>query len=332
MSVRTLALAACAAALALAASPALAQQFPDITPRPQQGDVKVGTVQRYQLRPNVYMYVGPTGNTVVFTGEDGVLVIDPQGGAASQDLIGDIGRLSAKPIRWLINTSADDAHVAGNKAVAQAGVSLEGGNVRPAGVAPNAEGAKIYSHEGVAQRLSTGDSDPAGWPTDTYFVALKDFYINGEAVQLMSAPAAHATGDSIVFIRSSDVIAAGDVYTPDRYPQIDLEHGGSIQGVLDGLNHLVQLAVPAFNEEGGTLIAPGHGRIVDEGDLAEYRDMVTIIRDRIKDMIGKRMTLAQIQAAKPSLDYDGVFGAENGARFVETVYRSLTSGQATKRR
>lgn len=330
MSVRTLALAASVAALALAASPALAQQFPDITPRSQQGDVKVGTLQRYKLRPNVFMYAGPTGNTVVFTGDDGVVVIDPQGGAASQDLIDDIGRLSSKPIRWLINTSSDDAHVAGNKAVAAAGMNLGGSS--PTGAAFNDEGAKIYAHEGVAQRLSTGDSDPAGWPTDTYFQALKDLYINGEAVQLMSVPAAHATGDSIVFIRSSDVIAAGDVYTPDRYPQIDLEHGGSIQGVLDGLNQLVRVAVPAFNEEGGTLIAPGHGRIVDEGDLAEYRDMITIIRDRIRDMINKRMTLAQIQAARPSLDYDVVYGTDNGARFVETVYRSLTAGQATKRR
>jgi glyoxylase-like metal-dependent hydrolase (beta-lactamase superfamily II) len=162
------------------------------------------------------------------------------------------------------------------------------------------------------------------WPTDTYFVAQKDLYVNGEPVQLLHTPAAHTDGDSLVMFRRSDAVSAGDVYTPDRYPVIDLAKGGSINGLIDALNHLLRLTVPEFNQQGGTLVIPGHGRLSDEADVAEYRDMVTFVRDRIADMVKKGMTLDQVKAARPTLDYDGIYGADKGALFVEQVYRSLS--------
>ena len=332
MSFRAFTLAACSAALALAATPALAQQFPDETPRPQQGDVKVGSLQRYKVRGDVYMYAGATGNTLVFIGADCVLVVDPQGGAAAADLMADIKTLSPKPIRWVINTSADADRVAGNQVVAQAGASFEGEYVRGAGGAATNR-AKIYAHEGVTLQLSAAGGDSAGWPTDTYFVSTRDMYLNDEGVQMMHLPAAHTGGDSIVVFRRSDVVAVGGVYTPGRFPKIDVANGGSIQGLLNGLNQLLRITIPALKQQGGTLIVPASGRIADEGDVAEYRDMMTIIRDRVRDMIGKRMTLAQIQAAKPTVDYDPVYDGEAAGRaLVESIYRSLTAGQTQGRR
>jgi hypothetical protein len=135
----------------------------------------------------------------------------------------------------------------------------------------------------------------------------------------------------MVYFRRSDVISSGDIYVTDRYPTIDLASGGSLQGVIDGLNRLLDLAIPEHHEEGGTLIIPGRGRISDEFDVLEYRDMVTIIRDRIRDMIQKGMTLDQVKAARPTRDYDPQYGAASGPwttdMFVEAAYRSLSQGK-----
>jgi glyoxylase-like metal-dependent hydrolase (beta-lactamase superfamily II) len=165
------------------------------------------------------------------------------------------------------------------------------------------------------------------WPTETFVGNEKEFYFNDEPVFMYHVPAAHTDGDSIVFFRRSDVIATGDIFRTDSYPVIDVDKGGNVQGVIDGLNFVLDLAVPAHHEEGGTFVVPGHGRICDEFDVLEYRDMVTIVRDRIQAMIAKKMTLAQIKAARPTLDYDSRYGATSGPwtteMFVEAVYRSV---------
>jgi cyclase len=165
------------------------------------------------------------------------------------------------------------------------------------------------------------------WPTETFVVDKDEVFFNGEAIEMFHAPAAHTDGDSLVFFRRSDVIATGDLFDTDHYPVIDVSRGGSLQGVIDGLNKIIDLAIPAYSEEGGTMVVPGHGRICDEIDVVEYRDMLTIIRDRIRAMIGKGMTLEQINAARPTLDYDPLYGAASGAwttdMFVEAAYRGL---------
>lgn len=153
-------------------------------------------------------------------------------------------------------------------------------------------------------------------------------FFNGQAVQLIHMPRAHTDGDSLVFFRKSDVISTGDVYVNDSYPRMDLERGGHVNGVIEALNTLVDLMVSEQFTEGGTVAVPGHGRLADEIDVVEYRDMVTIVRDRIQDSIGKKMTLAQVQASRPTLDFDRRFGAQTGAwttaMFVEAVYRNLS--------
>jgi cyclase len=288
-------------------------------------------VHAWQIRDNVFMLAGPGANTTVHIGRDGVLVVDPQ--RDSSGLLAAIRRLSDKPVRFIVNTTIDADHISGNEAVAKSGQVLAGGNTRPATVTGTG-GAPIFAHENLLNRLSESAASPASLPTDTFFVKQKDMFVNGEAVQLLHVPVAHTDGDTIVFFRRSDVISAGDVFTPDRYPMIDLARGGSIEGLLAGINYILELAVPDFNEEGGTMIVPGHGRLCDESDVSDYRDMVTIVRDRVADMVKKKMTVEQVKAAKPTRDYDGVYAqpGATGDMFVETVYRSLTSQTGARAR
>jgi hypothetical protein len=164
------------------------------------------------------------------------------------------------------------------------------------------------------------------WPSAAYYEDSKDLYFNGEPVEIYYQPAAHTDGDSIVHFRYSDVISAGEVFSTQTYPVIDLRKGGSIQGILDALNHIIDIAVPEDKEEGGTMVIPGHGRLCDEADVVDYRNMVTIVRDRIADSIRKGMTLDQVQAARPTRDYDRRWGtspAWTPAMFVEAVYKTL---------
>jgi glyoxylase-like metal-dependent hydrolase (beta-lactamase superfamily II) len=173
----------------------------------------------------------------------------------------------------------------------------------------------------------------AAWPTVTFFTPQKDLYLNEQAVQVMHQPAAHTDGDSLVFFRRSDVVCAGDIFDKTRYPVIDRAKGGSITGIIDALNQLLDLTVSGQYEEGGTMVIPGHGRIADEADVVDYRDMVTVIRDRIQDLVKKGRTLAQVQAAKPTMEYDPIYGATTGSwtteMFVEAIYRDLATA-ATK--
>ena len=135
-----------------------------------------------------------------------------------------------------------------------------------------------------------------------------DFY-NSEPIILYHQPAAHTDSDTVVLFRRSDVISTGAVFTPDRYPTIDVARGGSVQGLVSALGTILQLAVPAAFEDGGTQIVPGRGRISEETDVAEFRDMVVIVKDRVQDLVKKGNTLDQIKAARPSRDYDAEYGA-----------------------
>jgi glyoxylase-like metal-dependent hydrolase (beta-lactamase superfamily II) len=145
----------------------------------------------------------------------------------------------------------------------------------------------------------------------------------------------HTDGDTLVYFRHSDVIAAGDVFLTTTYPVIDAKYGGSVQGAIDGLNRILDLAVTKHMQEGGTIIIPGHGRLCDEADVLEYRDMVVIVRDRIRDAIKKGMTLDQVKAARLTRDYDPRYAAPSGpsstAGFVEAVFRDQSAAQSSKK-
>ncbi|HET9942988.1 MAG TPA: MBL fold metallo-hydrolase [Terriglobia bacterium] len=301
---------------------------------PQQkiyyADANDRTVRALPVRDNVWMIVGAGGNITVQTGDDGVLVVDTGNGGGSTDKVQAILRaISTKPIRYILNTSFRPDHTGGNDGMrGTAGGGGRGGPGGPGG----GRGTPIAAHENVLGRMSapTGKTAPTptnAWPSETYYKAFRDLYFNGEGIQMIHIPDAITDGDSIVYFRKSDVIAAGDIFLTTTYPVIDLKAGGSINGVIAGLNKLLDICIPKEKQEGGTTVIPGHGRISDEADVLEYRDMLTIIRDRIQDAIKKGRTLQQIQAAGLTKDYDGRYGATTGpwttAMFVEAAYQSL---------
>jgi glyoxylase-like metal-dependent hydrolase (beta-lactamase superfamily II) len=299
----------------------------------QQQDFDKAVMDSVQVRPNVYMIVGAGGNTTIQFGDEGVMVVDTQFAQVSAKLLAAIKSVTDAPIRYVVSTHVHGDHIGGNEAISKAGRTRAGGNVvGDLGAAATAT-AGIIAHENVLKRLSM--DPPAGqkpvpfgnWPTETFFGSKREFLFNGEAVQIIHQPDAHTDGDSIVFFRKSDVVATGDLYTTVMYPFIDVANGGTINGYIKALNAIMDITVPSNVNEGGTLVVPGHGRLSDEQDVIEYRDMATIVRDRIREYVKREMTLDQIKAKKPTLDFDARYGSDTGfwttAMFIETIYKEM---------
>jgi hypothetical protein len=233
-----------------------------------------------------------------------------------------------------VNTNDAAEHVGGNAKIAASGFFPRGGGFGAA-IANPGRNASVIAHENVLTRMSASvNKQPppypeAAWPTDTFFDELHKLpeYMNGEAVIVYHAPAATTDADGLVFFRHSEVIHAGSIFSTISYPLIDLEKGGTIQGVIDGLNQILDLAVAEYRAQGGTWIIPSRGRLSDTADVASYRNMLVMIRDRVQDLKRKGMSAAQVKAAHPTLDFDGRYGATTGPwttdMFVDAVYRTL---------
>jgi glyoxylase-like metal-dependent hydrolase (beta-lactamase superfamily II) len=291
------------------------------------------------VQGRVHVIIANGVNVVVQAGEQGAFVVDSGGGANADSLLTAVKRLTPGPIRYLVNTNADADHIGGNAALSAAGVNFAAQNA-PGNSGIPIVAAPIIAREEVLARISapTGAVSPvpfAAWPSSTFTGGLKTMFVNGEGIELRHQPAAHTDGDTLVYFRGSDVIAAGDLFSTNSYPRIDVARGGTVQGVIDSLNRIIDITIPRFNQQGGTRVVPGHGRICNEADVVEYRDMVTIIRDRVAAMVGRGMTLPQIVAARPALDYDGVYGAAGGpwttAQFIESVVATLASSSGPSR-
>ena len=288
-------------------------------------------VHSLHVQGNVWMLTGGGVNAAVQIGDEGVLVVDTMTAALSDKLIAEIKKLAGdKPIRWIVNTHVDTDHTGGNARVAEAGESIIAGNfANQAGGQAAANFAKILTHENVEARLVKVQPalPTSAMPTDTFFTDEFEMHFNGEAVQFIHVPNSHTDGDVMVFFRKSDVLVAGDAFNTTSFPVVDLESGGSLSGVVKTLNRILDITVPEDKQEGGTFVIPGHGRLTDEADVVEYRDMMTIIHDRVKNAIVKGMTLEQVKAAGLVRDYEGRYGAARGTAtadaFVETAYRSL---------
>ena len=309
-----------------------AQENPSQQNDVQNRNIANAEVHVLPVQGNVYMLVGAGGNITLQVGNEGVLLVDTGLAPISDKVIAAIRKISDEPIRYIINTHIHRDHTGGNEAIAKLGSTIAGGNVVGNIGESASSGATVIGFQSILERMSAANSKDAvpegAWPTDTYTTPEKNIFFNGEAVQIFHQPAAHTDGDSIIFFRRSDVVSTGDIFTTTNYPIVDLERGGNIQGVIDGLNRLVyQITIPAAKQEGGTMVIPGHGRLCDQADVIYYQEMVIIIRDRILDMIDKGMTLDQVKEARPTRDYDPRYGSSTGFwttdMFVEAVYRSL---------
>jgi glyoxylase-like metal-dependent hydrolase (beta-lactamase superfamily II) len=299
------------------ATPAPAATTRRATAAPASNDV-----QTLRVQGNVYMLVTPTGNVAVQAGEDGVLVVDTGGVGITDKLLAAVRQISKKDIRWIVNTSMSKEHTSGNEAFSKAGRTVNGNP------------AAIISHENAALRMAKAGVPSGAQPFNTYFEETRDFPFNTEPVILYHNASSNTDTDTMVFFRRSDVIATGDVFNTVSYPVIDAANGGTLKGIIDGVNHVLELAVPSKDfEEGGTFIIPGRGRLCDEADLVEYRDMLAIIYDRIADLVQQKKTLAQVKAAKPTMDYDGRWGSDTGSwttdMFIEAVFNELSRPAAT---
>jgi glyoxylase-like metal-dependent hydrolase (beta-lactamase superfamily II) len=331
-------------------------------PGAAQQRADVAELEVLHVRGNVYALFGAGGNIVVSVGPDGVLMVDTGVAQMSDAVLAAIGRIQdrlncsdcagldrpygvrsaeprtrhavfgtpapPKPVRIIINTHDHADHVGGNEPLVKAGRTFTGGNVAR-DIADASVGAEVYAHENVLRRMSRTSAPLDARPTNAYFrdqMKLSEFF-NGEGIRLIHPSRAHTDGDTMVFFRYSDVIATGDVYSTETYPVSDVARGGHVNGIIDALNDILDRAMADFRVQAGTLIVPGHGRLSDSADVGYYRDMVTIIRDRIHSMVAKGMTLTEVKTAKPTFDYDPRWGRDTGEwttdMFVEAVYRNL---------
>jgi glyoxylase-like metal-dependent hydrolase (beta-lactamase superfamily II) len=287
-------------------------------------------VEAYKVRENFYVLVGAGANIGVQIGSDGVVLVDTGSPDMSAKVLQAIQKLTPQPIRYIINTSADADHVGGNEPLAKSGAGL--------GTGANAGPVIIEAAIEVLNRMSapTGKTAPysvAAWPTETLAESdqIKSMSLNEDGIQAIRAPAAHSDGDIMVLFRRADVIMAGDLLDTTRFPVIDIEKGGTVQGEIAALNRLAgELAIPATPlvwKHGGTLVVPANGFVCDQADIVEYRDMMIVIRDTIRDLMMQGKTLDQIRRSNPTEPYRARYGSDSGSwttdMFVESIYKSL---------
>jgi cyclase len=299
---------------------------------PQNGDLDV-----VRVRPNFYMIAGAGGNIGVQIGTDGVVLVNAGVENATDRVLAVIRKLTPLPIRYVIDTNAEADFVGGNAKLAKAGQTIFTntlGNPALASAMTNGGAAAILAHNSVLDRMSapTGKASPFpadALPTEAFYPKRQTLRMNDEGIEVLYQPAAHSDADSFVFFRGSDVVVAGDVLDTTRFPVIDIANGGSIQGEIDALNKLIELAIPPtpFIYKGvGTYVVPGHGRLCEQMDVVDYRDMVVVVRDVVADMIKQGMTLDQIKAAAPAKPYETQYGTQEGSTsaFVTAIYKGLT--------
>ena len=296
-----------------------------------------GGLDIVQVRPNFYMIAGAGGNIGVQIGSDGIVLVGAGAEAASAQVMAALKSLTKLPIRYVIDVNADPDFVGGNEKLAKSGFTIFTnalGNTGVAGTMTNGGAASILAHQSILNRMSARDAKPSypgdAWPTEAFLQNRKALRMNDEGIEILYQPAAHTNQDTFVLFRRSDVVVAGDVMDTTRFPVIDVANGGSIQGEIDALNKLIDLTIaptPYIYKDVGTYVIPGHGRVSEQMEVVDYRDMVVLIRDVIGDLIKQGKTLDQIQAAHPCLPYETRYGTAPGVTnsFIESVYKSLTA-------
>ena len=299
-------------------------------PFPQKPDWAKLDVDTLPVQGKVHLIAGAGGNIAVQVGDGGVLLVDTGHEQMAGKVVAAIRTLApGRTLRTIINTTLADAHTGANAVLIKEGRLNQAGP----GLGQRPNEADLIGHAGLLALMTKIGRDkiiPERWPPSTYSGKSKDLYSNDEPVVILHVPDAVTSGDSLVWFRGSDVVATGEIFNQASFPFIDAAHGGTINGIIEGLNMVLDITVPKHNQEGGTMVIPGYGRIGDEHDVLEYRDMVTIIRDRVQAAVDKKMTLAQVKAMKPSptYEYEPRFNRDpnwTAEMFVETIYRNLST-------
>lgn len=285
-------------------------------------------LQLYPVGGNVYLLADPAGGTniTVSVGDEGVLLVD--GGVAenAEEALTLVRRLSSETIRYVLNTTGLLDYAGGNDVLSGAGVGYA------AAANPDISRANGIAHENAMLMMvrSEGLVTELGFPNLTFFTDHQPIYFNGETIELLHQPRANTNSESIVFFRKSDVVSTGPIFLTTTYPEIYAEQQGTFGGVVDALNTVIAITNTRKNQEGGTMVVPGRGRVADEADVVEYRDMLVIIRDRVAALMADRRSLADVQAAAVSFDYDRRYATPEwtAEQFVEAVFDSLAATTA----
>lgn len=263
-----------------------------------------------QLSDTVTMIKGRGGNIAVSAGADGVFIIDDQLKPLTDQLLAAIRKLDDRPIRFVINTHYHGDHVGGNETLGRAG-------------------SVIIAHDNIRRRMSSdqfnhffNDTTPAYPPESLPVVTFNDrvtLHLNGESVVVHHVPRGHTDGDSIVHFPGSNVLHMGDIYFNGLYPYVDLDGGGTIQGMIGA----VELALSLAEEQ--TKIVPGHGALSNRAELQAYRDFLAKARDSVQAQIDQGLNLEQAIAAKPTAEWDEALGGVwiKPEQFVTFIYNSL---------
>jgi len=296
-----------------------------------------GSLDVVKVRRNFYMIAGAGGNIGVQIGSDGIVLVNAGTAAASEKVLAALKKLTDLPIRYIINVDAGPEFVGGNEKLSRAGYTIFTnalGNAAAVAAMTNGGGASILSHDSVLRRMS-GDTaakySNGAMPSEAFFTPRKALRMNDEGIEVLYQPAAHSNADSFALFRASDVVVTGDVMDMTSFPVIDLANGGSIQGEIDALNRLIDLTIaptPFIYKDVGTYVIPGHGRVSEQMEVVDYRDMVVLVRDVVADLIKQGKTLDQIKAARPALPYETRYGTKGATNaFVEAVYKSLAAAK-----
>jgi cyclase len=289
-----------------------------------------------KVRKNFYMIAGAGGNIGVQIGSDGVVLVNSGTAAATDRVLAALKQLTDLPIRYIINVDAGAEFVGGNEKLARAGYTIFTNALgNPAALqAMTGGGASILSHDSVLRRMATARPPYAAnaQPNEAFFTPRKAIRMNDEGLEILYQPAAHSSADSFVLFRASDVVVTGDVIDMTRFPVIDLANGGTIQGEIEALDRLIDLTIaptPFIYKDVGTYVIPGHGRLCEQMEVVDYRDMVVLVRDVVADLMKQGKTLDEIKAARPALPYETRYGTQAGATnaFVEAIFKSLSSGK-----
>ena len=314
----------------LASATAEQIRTPRQTPFPQNPDFSQLEVETLHVQGNVHMLAGAGANIAVQIGNEGSLIVDAGYEEMADKVLAAIGDLSPNPIWIIVNTTLADDHTGANGVLVAAGTMNQAGP----GLGGRPNEGDLIAHVNLLRLMTQIGEDTIStsrWPPSTFSLPKKDLYSNGEPVEIIHMPAT-TSGDTMVWFRRSDVIVTGELFNQTSFPYIDVAHGGHINGIVEGLNTLLDIMIPEHLQEGGTMAIPSHGRISDEHDVLEYRDMITIIRDRVQNAVDNGMTLAQVQAASPSVTYeyeprfdrDPAWTAE---MFIEAIYENLSAGE-----